>query len=115
MLLINEFTDNPTQSCSFPLETRESVDFKMFFLPTQKSWYFNIKYKEFECNGNKLVLGANILRCFKNRIPFGLMVQAGNGIEPYKLDDFTTGRVKVYVLSADEVKQVENAVFNVYN
>lgn len=115
MLLINEFTDNPIQSCSFPLETRESVDFRMYYLATQQGWYFDIKYQNFECNGNRLVLGANILRCFKNRIPFGLMVMADRGIEPYKLDDFTTGRVKVYVLSADEVKQIENTVFNVYN
>lgn len=112
MLQIKEFTEAPRQTCSLPLETRESVSIKLYFAPTQKSWYFDLRYGDFITNGNKLVLSPNILRGFKNQLPFGMTVVAENGIEPFLLTDFTTGRVKIYILSADEVEEFEKIFYN---
>ena len=111
MLKITNFTKQPFQTCKLPLETRESVDFKLYFSPTQLSWYFDFSYQDVTCNGNKLVLGVNILRAFKNIIPFGLAVEADQGIEPFKLDDFSTGRVSVYLLNQEDVELIEEEVF----
>ena len=111
MKQITEFTSSSYQTCNLPLETREVVNFKLFFSPTQNSWYFDFSYNDVVSNGNKLVLGANILRAFKNRIPFGLMVAADNNIEPFAIDDFSTGRVQVFVLNQEEKDQLESVVF----
>lgn len=109
---ITEFTTSTYQTCKLPLETRENVDFSLRFAPSQNSWYFDFSYNDIISNGNKLCLGFNILRTFKDRIPFGLMVLADHDIEPYKIDDFAEGRVKIYVLNQDEVDEIESVVYN---
>ena len=50
-----------------------------------------------EFNGNKVVLGENILRMYKNIIPIGISIIADKHIEPFALDDFSSGRVLFYI------------------
>lgn len=113
MRIITEFTDNPKQTCTLVLENQETVAFNLRFYETQLSWYFDFTYNDVISNGNKVVLGANILRSFKHIIPFGLAFQANDGVEPFAVDDFTTGRVTVYLLSKADVEAVESNVYNV--
>jgi len=113
MRIITEFTDNPKQTCTLVLENQETVAFNLYFYETQLSWYFDFTWGDVISNGNKVVLGANILRSFKNIIPFGLAFQANDGVEPFALNDFTTNRVVVYLLSKDDVEAMENNIFNV--
>lgn len=112
MKLISGLTNDSKQKFYVPTDTRLNVEFYLYYCPTQRSWYFNFTYDDIEYNGHKLVLGANILRCYKNLIPFGLKVQADKGIEPFELDDFITNRVKLAILNSDEVREVERVVFN---
>lgn len=115
MRVLTELTETPVQRFKVPVSgLRSDVDFKLYFAPTQMSWYFDFTCEGVEYKGNKLVLGSNILRGFKNIIPFGLNVQADKGIEPFALDDFATGRVTLSILDADEVKEVEGNVFNIW-
>jgi len=111
MRIITEFTDNPKQTCTLVLENQETVSFNLYFYETQLSWYFDFTYNDIVSNGNKVVLGMNILRSFKHIIPFGLAFQANDGVEPFAVDDFTTGRVSVYLLSADDVEASEVNVY----
>ena len=111
MRIITEFTDNPKQTCTLVLENQETVSFNLRFYETQLSWYFDFTWGDVVSNGNKVVLGANILRSFKNIIPFGLAFQANDGVEPFAVDDFTTGRVTMYLLSADDVEAMESNVY----
>lgn len=112
MQLITQLTDNPTQTMKLVLDTKELVQFDLRFMPTQRSWYCNVIYKEIELYGLKVALFPNILRHFKNMLPFGIMFKSNDHVEPFKLDDFTTGRVQMYVLNADEVEQIEGIGFN---
>lgn len=111
MRIITEFTDNPKQTCTLVLENQETVSFNLRYLPTQLSWYFDFTYNDIVSNGNKVVLGMNILRSFKNIIPFGLAFQANDGVEPFEVDCFTSGRVSVYLLSKDDVEASETNVY----
>ena len=113
MIELTDLNDNAKQKFFLPLDLQEKVRFKLYFMPTQSAWFFDFNYKDREFNGNKLVLGANILRMYKNIIPFGLMVYADFHIEPFKLDDFSSGRVKLYVLEKEDVSFVEGKVFNI--
>ena len=113
MRIITEFTDNPKQTCTLVLENQETVTFNLYFYETQLSWYFDFTYNDVISNGNKVVLGMNILRSFKHIIPFGLAFQANDGVEPFAIDDFITGRVSVYLLSKDDVEASENNIFGV--
>lgn len=112
MQLITQLTDNPMQTMKLVLDTKELVQFDLRFMPTQRSWYCNIIYKEIELYGLKVALFPNILRHFKNMLPFGIAFTANDHVEPFKLDDFTSGRVQMYVLNQDEVEQIEGLGFN---
>lgn len=106
----------PLQTFKVPLQNvRTNIEFTFRFMPTQMSWYFDFVYNEKEYKGHKLVLGANILRNYKNTIPFGLSVQAENDIEPFSLNDLNNGRVNLFVLDKDEVTQIEESIYNEYN
>lgn len=111
MRKITEITNSPNQTCQLVLDTNDIVDFKMYFLETQSSWYFDFTYNNLVCNGNKVVLSANILRSFKNIIPFGIMFLSDDSIAPYKIDDFSTERVGLYLLNQDDVNTIETEVF----
>ena len=113
MRIITEFTDNPKQTCTLVLENQETVTFNLRFYETQLSWYFDFTYNDVVSNGNKVVLGMNILRSFKNIIPLGLAFKANDGVEPFEVDCFTSGRVTVYLLSKDDVEAMEANIYNV--
>lgn len=112
MILINSLTKSPKQKFILPLETKDIVNFYMYYMPTQSAWFFDFEYNGQMYNGNKLVLGANILRMYKNSLPFGLCVKAENNIEPYAVYDLAE-RVKIYTLNKEEIKEVETVVFGV--
>ena len=111
MRIVTEFTANPKQTCTLVLENQETVAFRLYFLPTQLSWYFDFTYNDVTSNGNKVVLGVNILRSFKNIIPFGLAFQSNDGVEPFEIDCFINGRVTVYLLSSADVEAMETNIY----
>lgn len=112
MKLIKEFTDSPKQKCKLVLDNNKTADFYMWYAPTQQSWYFNFSYENITSNGNKIVLGFNILRSFKNIIPFGLMVKSLDGVDPFDLNDFKSGRVSFYLLNSEDVQAIEKEIYN---
>lgn len=113
MRQILEFTDDPFQTAEIPLEDKNgTASITLYWAPTQQSWYFDIAYNDFVSNGNKLCLGPNILRSFNHILPFGLMLVSSDLLEPYKIDDFITQRVKIFVLNSTEIKQFERLVYN---
>lgn len=113
MRQILEFTSHPFQTARIPLEDKSGfAQITLYWAPTQLSWYFDIQYNEKVSKGNKLVLGPNILRAFSNIFPFGLMVVSDDLIEPFQITDFTTQRVKVFILNSTETLQFERLVYN---
>lgn len=109
---ITTLTSHPNQRHQLVLENRESADFRLYFLARQRSWYYDITYNDITINCNKVVLTPNSLRQFKHILPFGLAFYTDGNVEPFKVDDFSSGRIKMGVLNADEVKQIEQEIYN---
>lgn len=112
MYKITSITNKPKQTFRVSLDTGDQVEMALYFLPTQYSWYYDFTYKSYTSNGNKVVLSPNSIRNLRHILPFGIAFIASGVVEPYSLDDFYTDRVSMYVLNADEVQQIEEAVFN---
>lgn len=112
MKIIETITDYPNQRHQLVLENGESADFHLYFCGRQMSWYYDITYNELTINCNKVVLCPNSLRQFKNIIPFGITFFTDGYVEPFKLDDFSSGRIKMAILDSDEVQQIEEEVYN---
>lgn len=112
MQQIKSITSQPKQRMTLVLENNETCDFYLFYLPRQQSWFYNFSYGDLTVNGSRVVLTPNALRQFKNIIPFGIAFTSESLIEPFAIDDFESGRVNMYVLNNDEIKQVESEIFN---
>lgn len=111
MKQIVSLTDNSRQKFQIVLDNGEIVDFSLYFYPTQYSWFFDFTYKNYTSNGNRVVLTPNALRHLKNIIPFGIAFLADGFVEPFKLTDFSTQRVGMYVLNQDDVATIESTVY----
>lgn len=112
MNVITTLTNYPNQRHQLILENRESADFHLYYKPRVQSWFYDIEYNETTINGVKVVLTPNSLRQFRKNIPLGLTFYADSVVEPFALDDFSSGRVKMGILSSQEVEQVEREVYN---
>lgn len=109
---ITSITSYPNQRFQIVLENNETVDFKLYYSSRMRAWYYDFVYKNIECKGNKVCLTPNTLRQFHKIIPFGIAFVGEGNIEPFRLDDFESGRTKFYVLNKDEVRNVEKEIFN---
>lgn len=111
MIQITGLTNSTRQRFSMEVGNGKSVEFALRFMPTQLSWYFDFTYDDELYSGHKLVLGQNILRCYKSQVDFGLMVTSTDKVEPFNEEDFSNERVILYLLDQDEVTQIEQEVY----
>ncbi len=82
------------------------------YLPSQNVWAMDIEAGDFVLNGAVILNGVNILRNYRNIIPFGLVCSTLDGQDPYSVDDFETQYARLYLLDASEVDQVEIDLFS---
>ena len=99
------------QEFKIQIEDGDVAIFNFYFLPTQRGWFFDISYGNFNSTGLQLVNSPNVLDAYFNILRFGLLVEVPDGAEPYFVDDFITGRVNLYILSESEVKQLEETIY----
>ena len=107
MKLIDSITADAKQNFTLIGENRQRIKFYLYYLPTQQSWFFDISYGKIDLNGAQLTVGPNILRNYSNNIDFGLAVTSTNGLDPFYLEDFSNGRIRLYLLNQAEVDIVE--------
>lgn len=104
---LTQLTASASQQLNAVGDSGIVVGLLLFFLPTQNGWGFNVTYNDFVFNGGFLTNSPNLLRNFRNIIPFGLMCTTTDGYEPEFIEDFIDGRVSLYLLNAAEVIQIE--------
>lgn len=107
MKRITELTQDYKQTYTLVTEDNKTLILNLEFIQQQREWSFGLVYNNYTLTGQRLILAPNILRRYKNLFPFGLFIQADDGLDPFLLDDFITGRVAVYLLTAAEVEEVE--------
>ena len=113
MKIITSITSQPKQQFILRLENNESVIFRLYYYSSQKSWYYDIEYKDYINNGNKVVLTMNALRHLKNKLPFGISFVATSNADPFQLNDFINKKVFMILLNKEEVQEIEEIVYNV--
>lgn len=112
MKLITSITNEPKQRIVLKLDNNESAIIHLYFMPTQKSWYFDLEYKEYINNGNKVVLTMNAIRHLRRKLPFGIAFLAGSNAEPFQLDDFANGNVYMLQLNEEDVQLIESEIYS---
>lgn len=112
MYIATTITQYPNQLHSIPLENNETAEIRLYYNARMQCWYLDIQYGEVIINCIKMVIHPNLLRQFRNIIPFGIMIAADGFVEPFEIEAFTSGRVQFGILTSEEVKQVETEIYN---
>lgn len=104
---ITTLTSSPNQRCQLVLDNNETVDFRLYYSARMQAWYYDFTYKDLTVNCSKVVLSPNSVSAFKRLIPFGLAFTSEGDTDPFEPDSFSSGKVNLYVLNAQEVELAE--------
>lgn len=112
MNIINNITSDPRQSLFLEF-SRGSVNLFLIHDSTTQMWRMNVTYTRKDdteaqppINGVKL---ANGTTHFKHRNwPFDFCVKdtTGNGVDPFRIDDFEVGRCILYFITPEEMIEI---------
>ncbi len=110
-----KITDDPVQSQTIILDDGTAIVLEYKFVPMQFGWFItSLTYSPngFVLNGLRITNNPNMLRQFKNNLPFGLACFSSSDREPSQQQDFSSKASNLYILTAEEVQQYEEFLTN---
>lgn len=108
--LINNLTNFADQVTLLQLPDGSSATMELIYQGAPERWVMNVSYGDFVANGIGLCCYPNILRQWRNLIPFGLAFVTADQTDPFDISDFSSGRVSVYLLDEADVAAVESDI-----
>lgn len=111
MKYINKLNAEPFQTAYLTGNAGQRIRMDLRYNPTQKVWMGDFELGEFAVKGISIVKSPNLLRNYRNIIPFGLVVTTADGQDPRNLEDFATQYAAMYLLTQDEVIEMERLAF----
>lgn len=91
-----------------------NISVTLTYRPRVRGWFIDFTFKTFILNGYKITRGPNILSKFRNVIPFGLAVTVSDNYEPFLINDFSSSRVSLFLLTTAEVDEVISLIAQGY-
>lgn len=110
MTQIDNLSNDADQVTTVILDDGSKVTITLLYLPAIQRWSLDVTYGNFTVLGLNLCIHANILRGWRNLIPFGIMCSTIDGADPIYIDDFSSGRASLFVLNSDDVLDIESTV-----
>ena len=86
----------------------DTIEITLYYLPAIQQWKMDIVSGDFELNGLRVYALPNILNQYENIIPFGIGILIPSGGEPFLINDFSSGRVQMAILTPEEVEEVDD-------
>jgi hypothetical protein len=111
MQRIDTIGGEANQTTKVTLADGSIVTLRLRYLPAVQRWMMDVEHSDLVVRGINMVVHPNILRSWRNGARFGIAVVSSDGVDPVDVRDFSTGRVSVYILSAEEVHSVELDIF----
>ena len=107
MQQITTLSIDAKQNFKMILDDNTQVQFTFQYRPNQLGWFFDLVWGDIQKYGIRLTTAPNLLRGYKNILPFGLMVTTNDNDEPYSQDDFVSGYCNLYLLNPTDILAVE--------
>ena len=104
---IDNLTGFADQTTNLILADGSTASIRFKFDGATERWRIDVAYGTRKINSVGLCCHPNILRQWRHVIPFGLACVTPNMSDPVRAEDFTIGRVKMYLLSQTDVANVE--------
>ena len=102
MIQVENITDEPHQTHTILFDESE-IALTLRFYPTVQMWCFDATYKDSIVSGMKLSVGVLHMRSRNLPFDFAVIDTLGAILDPFRLDDFSTGRCELYMLDADDM------------
>lgn len=111
MYKLTQLGNEPMQEIEFLLEDNSSIMFHFEYKANQAGWFFSYKYGDIENKNIRITRNYNMLRSYRNYLPFGARCDTKDGYEPIDIDDFASGYAEFYVLTPEDVEATEGNYF----
>lgn len=83
---------------------------RLVYRPRVQRWFIDIEFGSFVLTGFKIHRSPNVLYKWSNVIPFGLAVTVADNFEPFVINDFSSDRVKLFLLTTAEVEKADELI-----
>lgn len=119
MQIVTGLTDQSPQVQPIVLPDGSTLTAVLTFRPQQGTiqggWFADYSWDgqspPWQLNGTCLVTSPNVLRQYKNQLPFGLTVSTTDNQDPQDQEDFVDGYCTLVLLDADDVIAIEATYF----
>lgn len=111
MYKINSLGSEPKQEITVLLSDNSRIPLYFEYRANQLGWFFGFEYNEQKYTNIRLTTSYNILRGYRNWLPFGLRCDTLDGLEPMDITDFTSGYASLYVLTPQDVNTTESTYY----
>lgn len=110
MLKITEINNDPKQTLLLVIDGYAKAKLTLEFKPNQYSWFYNLEWQNFATFNEQVSNSPNILRQYRNILPFGIWIETDGGQDPMSIDAFTT-TTGLYLLNKTEIEEVETIYY----
>lgn len=111
MYKITQLDNNPKQKIKMLLDDGSEVILRFEYKANQQGWFFGFEYGDVNYQNIRLTTSLNVLRAYRNWLPFGIRCATVDTFEPMDLSDFITGYASVYMLTKDDINTIESEYY----
>jgi len=110
MRLLTNITDDPKQLMYINIENYNAAQLTIWYKPEQYGWFFDLVWEDFATYTQRVVVTPNLLRPYKNILPFGLACTTTNDVDPIFQNSFITN-CKIILLEETDLSFVETSFY----
>lgn len=107
MKQIDNISDDANQLSNVILDDGSIAAIQLVYRPATQRWTLTVSRGTFKVEGIQVTYHQNLMRQWRHLIPFGIACTTVDMADPVFIDDFSSGRAALYVLSESEVDSVE--------
>ena len=111
MYQLTQLGNEPKQKITMALNTGTRIVLNIEYKPNQLGWFFGFKYEDIDYQNIRLTTSYNILRAYRNYLPFGIRCDTDDMQEPTDINDFVTGYAKIYLLTKSDTEAIEGIYY----
>ena len=106
MRQITKILNQANQKFKFAVPGYDSVEITLQFKPNQDAWFISLVWGSFQVLNDRVVNSLNLLRQYKNMIPFGILIYHPDRLDPFSLEAWTSG-FEFYMLDSADIALTE--------
>jgi hypothetical protein len=97
-----------TQTIRTTDENGAVIEITLKYRAATSEWFMDLVFGSFRLNGHRITNSLNTIWAHAKQLKFGIGVIVSDGGEPFLINDFSTGRVQLAILTNGELDLVDD-------